>query len=437
LREDVLDALTHHDWPKTFELHGWGAHLLLHARKDLLKAGFEQLGEPLTAQRLSHGPRTLGYLVAIGAALGEGDRDRFDAASTFIEARIGHSLETMKAKRREEESRLLGQMAEQCLTARSVEEMLPIALETAMKSLHARRGSILLAEEKGRIVGCALRGDHAPISGTISKLHPGSVSHDVFFNRRPLLVRNTDQAPGLDKERQFPYATRSFVSVPLRDNGHALGVLHLTEREGNEVFSADDLSLLERLGLQASGAIRKARLEEEVAVLRVASTTDHLTGVHNRRFLDEQLGLEFQRARRFSQPLAVAMLDLDDFKALNDEMGHEYGDEVLKNVAGAVRLQLRSVDVLARYGGDEFAALLPGTGAAGALSTAEKIRARVASIRLPGDQSASPSRSFSISVGIAVYPGTAETVDDLLRQADQALYQAKKSGRNATLLWTG
>jgi diguanylate cyclase (GGDEF)-like protein len=436
LREDVLHAFAHHDWPRTFQLYGRESRLLLNTREDLLGAGLEQLSSPLVAQRLAHGTRTVGYVVANGAAFKERDLDLFEAASTFFTERIVHSMLREQVQRGDEEARLLEQMAERCLTARNVEELLPLALEAAMQGLRARRGSILLAEEKGRIVGCALRGDHAPISGTISALRPGSVSHEVFFNRRPLLVRNTDQAPGLSRERQFPYASRSFVSVPLRDNGHALGVLHLTEREGEEVFTPHDLSLLERLGVQASGAIRKVRLEEEVAALRVTSSTDHLTGVHNRRFLDEQLGIEFQRARRFGQPLAVAMLDLDDFKALNDEMGHEYGDEVLRKIAGTVRQQLRAVDVLARYGGDEFVLLLPGTGAAGALSTIEKIRKRIASTELPGDGPTAPNRTFSVSVGIAVYPDTATTADDLLRQADQALYQAKKSGRNAALLWT-
>jgi diguanylate cyclase (GGDEF)-like protein len=435
LGEDTLHVLASQDWPRLFEQHGRGGRLVLSDRQELLRAGLDCPDVPLVIQRLHHGAHVAGFLAVSGAALSAGDLKMLESASAFVAARMVHLKCRERAEQRDEETRLLGQMAEKCLTARSVEELLPLALESAMCSLHARRGSILLAEEKGRITAHALRGDHAPISGTIAELRPDSVSHKVFFNRRSMLVQDTGREPGLAGERQFPYATRSFVSVPLRENGHALGVLQLTEREGEEVFTPRDLSLLERLSQQATAAIRKARLEEEVQSLRVSSSIDHLTGVYNRRYLDERLPVEFQRAKRFGQPLAVAMLDIDSFKNMNDAMGHEYGDNVLKLIAGTVRQQLRSVDMLARFGGDEFVLVLPGTDATGALSTVEKIRRIIEATELPGERPTSAGRRFTVSVGIAVYPDTSTSAEDLLRRADQSLLQAKTAGRNTTLLW--
>lgn len=435
LGEETLHALATRDWPRIFATHGRGSRLVLAGRPEMLKAGLDCKEVPLVVQQLEFGSLVAGYLVVSSAALSAGELKLLESAAAFLAVRVVHLRSSERARQRDVEARLLAQMAERCLTAHSVKELLPLALEAAMVSLGARRGSILLAEERGRITEHHLRGDHAPISGSIEELQPDSVSHKVFINRQPMLVQDTSQEPGLSAGRQYPYASRSFVSVPLRENGHALGVLHLTERPGEAVFTPRDLALLERLSLQASAAIRKARLEEEVQTLRVSSCIDHLTGVHNRRYLDEQLAVEVKRARRFGQPVAVAMFDVDSFKSVNDTMGHEYGDSVLKMIAGTVRRQLRSVDILARYGGDEFVLVLPGTDADGALSTVEKLRTLIASTELPADRGGSPPRSFTVSAGLSVYPGLATGAEELIRRADQSLLQAKMAGRNTTLLW--
>lgn len=437
LGEDALHVLANQDWPKLFELNGGGtSQVYLPDRMQMLRAGLDLAKAPLAAQRLEHGSSTVGYLVASGAALSRRELGLLNSASAFIAARVVHLKCRERAEQKDEEARLLGLMAEKCLTAQSVDELLPLALEAAMCSLRARRGSIILAEGKGRITAHALRGDHAPISSTMDVIRPDSITHKVFFDRRPILVQDTGREPGLNRERQFPYSSRSFISVPLRQNGHALGVLHLTDREGEEVFTPRDLSMLERLSLQASGAICKARLETEVQALRDTSTTDRLTGLHNRRFLEEQLAIEFQRAIRFGLPLAVAKFDVDEYRAMKDEMGDEYGDSILKQIAGAVRNQLRSVDILARYGEDEFVLVLPGTGGAGAMDAIGKVRKRIEAIALPGDRSCAAKRKLTVSAGLSVYPETAAVAEDLLRVADQSLSLAKKAGRNTSELRT-
>lgn len=166
------------------------------------------------------------------------------------------------------------------------------------------------------------------------------------------------------------------------------------------------------------------RLKEELA--RQANT-DELTGVRNRRSLLETARQEFSRASRYGHPMSMLLLDIDYFKRINDGFGHDVGDKVLKAVADACRRELRESDVLGRLGGEEFGVLLPNTDATGALSVAERLRARVDALALSGDwgESIRPK----VSVGVACMQDAAR-VEVLLKRADEAMYAAKAAGRN-------
>ena len=159
---------------------------------------------------------------------------------------------------------------------------------------------------------------------------------------------------------------------------------------------------------------------------------DSLTGLYNRRHFDERLAGELRRAERERSRVALLMLDLDHFKHINDTYGHAVGDEVLRHVAQIIAHEVRvGTDVPARYGGEEFAVIAPGTNLLGAESLAERIRTRVAGLRVPvGDQLV----SVTLSVGVAVFDPRATTRDEpvraLVEAADQRLYQAKHAGRN-------
>ncbi|MEO5364583.1 MAG: diguanylate cyclase [Magnetococcus sp. DMHC-8] len=162
------------------------------------------------------------------------------------------------------------------------------------------------------------------------------------------------------------------------------------------------------------------RLEKQ---LRILSNTDALTGLHNRRRLDEILVDEFNRARRYQQSLAVLMLDVDHFKRFNDEHGHSLGDRVLQAVAGVLQESCREVDFPCRYGGEEFCLVLPNTSLEGAKRMAERLRSGVEQMRVETLQ-------VTISVGVAIHPLLGQTPEELREAADQALYQAKQAGRN-------
>jgi len=166
------------------------------------------------------------------------------------------------------------------------------------------------------------------------------------------------------------------------------------------------------------------RLEER---LRRLSTTDGLTGLFNRRHLDESLAVELERAKRYNAPLSILMFDVDHFKRFNDEHGHDQGDRVLQAIAQQLQEHVRKVDVPCRYGGEEFLAILPGTHQAGAIIVAERLRHSVELMEVDG-------LKVTISIGVATVPEIdVASPDALVEAADKALYRAKRAGRNQVI----
>ncbi|MBI3928791.1 MAG: diguanylate cyclase, partial [Armatimonadetes bacterium] len=170
----------------------------------------------------------------------------------------------------------------------------------------------------------------------------------------------------------------------------------------------------------------RERLRRQLEVLTVQSVTDSLTGAYNRRYLDERIREEAKRAARHQKSLACLMVDVDEFKSVNDTLGHGLGDLVLQQVASRLREGMRETDILARYGGEEFTLLLPETDADGARTVAEKLRLRIEDAVF-GDEDLQLRVTVSIGAACLQPRGTAE---DLLRHADEALYRAKVNGRN-------
>lgn len=358
------------------------------------------------------------------------------AAFSTSARRSAGRLSRLRRLRRESsrmvsELRFFHDLSNRMLAARSVEEVLSLALEGAMASVEARRGSILLADPAGeRVLSRLFRGRHAGLGPLVRTIAPGSVTRRVLEQRRPLLVRDAALELAGRRAMEFPYSGSAFAAVPLRSNGTAIGVLSVTERAGDSSFTEGDLELLEALGIQTASAIRRVRLDEEVRDLRVHAETDPLTGARNRRALEEVLAAESERVWRYGQDLAAVMIDIDDFKRINDELGHAAGDAVLQQVYRVIRDQVRAPDLLARFGGDEFVLLLPGTRLDGALGTAEKIRSRVESTRFPALSDRGAAR-LTVSCGVAHCSGTDGDPGGLLREADEALLEAKGRGKNA------
>ena len=210
---------------------------------------------------------------------------------------------------------------------------------------------------------------------------------------------------------------------PMRDGRELAGLLGLLGR-GEELLAPESRRFAAVLADHVGVALRGAAKHRAVETLGL---TDALTGAYNYRYLLEALAREIERARRFEETLAILMLDMDNLKAYNDVHGHLRGSQVLRRAAQVARGELRSMDIMAKYGGDEFVIVLPQNGRAGANLVAERVRRAIENHPFPGEEI---SGRITSSLGIAVYPEDGDSVEDLIDRADQALYRAKRLGRN-------
>ncbi len=221
----------------------------------------------------------------------------------------------------------------------------------------------------------------------------------------------------------------SLLILPLqKEKGEATGALTVAVRKA-EVFTKARQEILELIAAQVAVKIDLGQAHEEINRL---ATIDGLTGLLNHRTFQRGFEVMLAREERRAGTLSLLICDIDHFKKINDNYGHPFGDKVLKEVAGILRRAARSVDIAARYGGEEFALVLEGSGEQGGLQMAERVRQEIENMVLHNENE--PVR-VTLSLGLAVYPGHGVDKERLIRRADQALYRAKKQGRNRVVLW--
>ncbi|HEY5506787.1 MAG TPA: GGDEF domain-containing protein [Coriobacteriia bacterium] len=225
--------------------------------------------------------------------------------------------------------------------------------------------------------------------------------------------------------RAHPAGEEMFACTTILDRGTLL-VVFCAAAERLEGLMAEDRLLLTAVANDLTIAVENSELYK---LTKRMAITDELTGLNNYRFMLQRLDDEIERARRFGRNLSLLMLDADDFKLHNDTHGHVAGDAALSELAVAMQHAVRDIDVVCRYGGEEFAILLPETDADGAFVAAEKVREAVANHQFP-DADGRKTERLTVSIGLSTFPRPAADREELLRQADDALYVAKRSGRN-------
>jgi diguanylate cyclase (GGDEF)-like protein len=223
------------------------------------------------------------------------------------------------------------------------------------------------------------------------------------------------------------HAETPYLCLPVLAQGETLGLLHIAQIAGAAPVDRQQLgaTVAEHVAL----ALSNLRLRES---LRSQSIRDPLTDLYNRRYLEEALRIEGRRHQRSGRGLALLMLDIDHFKQFNDRFGHEAGDILLREFGRLLKSHIRGGDIACRYGGEEFTVILPDINLDDALQRANQIRDAVMAMRVA--VRGRPLGALTCSVGLALFPDHAETVDECLMMADRALYRAKAAGRNCVVV---
>jgi diguanylate cyclase (GGDEF)-like protein len=384
----------------------------------------------------------------------------------------------------------LYEISQEITSVQDLDALYQRTLDLIMEAVRADRGAILVEDDEGNLVPEAVRGPGG--AGDTRVGVSRSMARQALQEDKGILISDAAQDVRYDgNESVAVHKIRSAICVPLKTPSRALGVVSVHRTRPLSPFVEEDLEFLIVICNQAAVCIENARLfqdlsrtnrllmsakdeivrwtrelevkvEERTAELRAKtiqlermSVTDGMTGLYNHQHFQMELAKEVKRMMRYraagqERTFTIAMLDLDDLKRINDTYGHLAGDRVLKEIARVLKTNLREVDLVARYGGDEFSILLPETDRTGAVGAVEKILKRIRSLDLTyGDLCADCTEeqekelverlghpldrsgrvSLTISVGIAAF-GESSDPKDILAEADAALYRAKRGGKD-------
>ncbi len=302
-------------------------------------------------------------------------------------------------------------------------------METTAELLQAERGSLLVYDEKSK--GLTVKSAIGRKSDYLKNLNANlgeKIASKVWNSGEPLVVQSIREADVEPAPTDWSYKTESFISYPISIGQRKIGVLNLTDKVDGTPYKDFDLRLLKSVVPQIAVAIDHATLKNKAGEFEHLSVTDPLTGLLNRRYLEERLSEEINRSNRHGYPMSFMMIDVDDFKSYNDKFLHPEGDKALQIVGQCLRESLRGADIAARYGGEEFSILLPQTTLDEAEIIAERIRNNIATTQFP-------NRQVTVSIGIASISLTVNTVKELIESADKALFQAKQKGKNNVTIY--
>ena len=313
----------------------------------------------------------------------------------------------------------------------SLSRLLFHIVEDATKLTRTPAGSVALFDEgRGQMYLGAVKGLSDQFSRNLRwTLRKKGLTHSILNRKEPLVIEDVYQHPQFDNPIMLKEGIRSLMASPLVADGKIIGILYVNDFKVRK-FTTREASLLSLTSSIAATTVENVRSLESAMLLAI---TDELTGLFNHRYFVQRLSQEINRAARYHHKLSLAMIDIDDFKLYNDRYGHLMGNELLRKLSSVLKEHFRDGDVVARFGGEEFAIIMPETLPKKAYAAINRLRKKVADTPFAGGRK-QPGKHVTISIGIAAYPIHAKEANTLIERADAALYKAKRSGKNRVAL---
>jgi diguanylate cyclase (GGDEF)-like protein len=363
-------------------------------------------------------------LAALGETIRERDRNvrQFELLCRGLE----ETRSDLEAKIRD--LRSIYEISAAIVGTLNIEELFRILPERVMKALELKDFCVFLYHpESGNLVCRASGGIYSSVPPDFTIGRGEDVSWKVFDSGEAICIPDVRCAPDFRYGNGAKPEVRSFLSVPLLTKGKVIGILNVTRPEPN-AFDADSLATIRVLGTYLAIAVENAGF---FAFVKSLADKDSLTLLYNHGAFHTRLQIELERAARHGRTLSLIMADLDGFKEINDRHGHLVGDRILTMSAGVLCAHLRKSDVAARYGGDEFAVILPETDLAATSSIAGRIAAGIAQVRF--DTGEGTTISFTASIGYAACLPDSPERGSILSVADRLMYESKRRGRGGIL----
>ncbi|MDD3013722.1 MAG: diguanylate cyclase [Candidatus Gastranaerophilales bacterium] len=310
-----------------------------------------------------------------------------------------------------------------------LKRLLKVILSTAIETIGAEKGSLMLYDSYSNelvvkvVYGLPIKETEERINDGLfecTRIKVGEGIAGTAFNTRQAIITNLGSNDPRFVQSEFSNVT-SILCIPLIVKEETIGIINITNKMDGKFFNQDDLEFMCALANQAAIAINNAQLYE-------LAITDGLTKLFIFRHFHYLLDNELKRALRYRHSLSLLMLDIDNFKEINDTYGHQVGDELLRAIAETIANDCRKIDLPSRYGGEEFALILPETKKENARTIAERLRYKIEHLVL--DIKNGPKFSPTVSIGISGLPDDADNKEDLIQKADIALYFAKNNGKN-------